>query len=349
MKTLLQSGFLLFCLATLTSTGCRERAEHSEAHWLTMGTFASLTVSATDAGRLPELKELAQACMERLNQSASIYLTDSEISELNAQAGKDPVDLLPGTLNLLRQANHYSTLSGGAFDVTVAPAVRSWGFSGGESPTALPGSETLAALRALVDYKQLTLSGTSAHLNRTGMMVDLGGIAKGAAVDLCYEELREADVTSALVNLGGNMRCHGTASDTRCWRIGIRNPFDGEDMLGSLQMQSGMAIATSGNYERFVEIDGVRYSHLIDPRTGMPSKGMAGVTVLSNSATEADAMSTALFIMGMQEGNALVSSLPTSEALFVPDRVPIEIWITAGLDGVFVPLDKYTTCVTVLP
>jgi len=314
-----------------------------------MGTFASLTVSARDAGRLPELKATAQTCMERLNRSASIYLADSEISQLNAHAGEAPVDLSPSTLNLLRQAHQYSTLSGGAFDATVAPAVLSWGFSGGTPPTTLPDSEALSALCALVDYTQLTLSDTSAYLEKRGMMVDLGGIAKGAAVDLCYEEMKAAHVTSALINLGGNMRCHGTASDTRCWRIGIRNPFDGEHMLGSLQMKSGMAIATSGNYERFTEIDGVRYSHLIDPRTGMPSNGMAGVTVLSHSATEADAISTALFIMGIDEGNELVASLPTSEALFVPDRLPVEIWITAGLDDVFVPLDRYAACVTVLP
>jgi len=313
-----------------------------------MGTFASLTLPGEAAEQLESLSARATDCFSSVNNALSIYSTNSELSRLNLSAGVAPAPLSPESLDVLRLSLKYAELSDGCFDPTVAPLVQFWGFSGGTPPERMPSDTAVKAARNSVGYRYLEIHDDSAYLSRPGMKVDLGGIAKGYAVDLCYERLADNNSVSMLINLGGNIRCHGTATRNRQWRIGVRNPFDGAKTIGALELASGMAVATSGSYERFVTIGGERYSHLIDPRTGRPSRGIAGVTALSSSATEADAMSTVLFIMGMEESRKVLSSLPSCQALFVPDRHPMEIWITPGLQALFTPNPEHAARVRVL-
>jgi thiamine biosynthesis lipoprotein len=129
----------------------------------------------------------------------------------------------------------------------------------------------------------------------------------------------------------------------------VRNPFEKEGLVGILRLPDGLATATSGNYEQFIELDGVRYTHIIDPRTGFPTRGMAGVTVVSPTATEADALSTALFILGPEEGQRTLERCPGSRALWIPDRQPIEILVGRGLEGIFEPASGYAGAVKPLP
>ena len=134
-----------------------------------------------------------------------------------------------------------------------------------------------------------------------------------------------------MVDLGGNIRCAGCARPGTPWKIGVRNPFRRDEIIGALALPDGMAVATSGNYERFVTIAGQRYAHILDPRTGYPVKGMAAVTVVSTNAVEADALSTALFVMGLRRGAEWLVHRSGPEALFVPDIQPPQAWITRGM------------------
>ncbi len=335
--------FLLFL-----ALSCRREAGPVSRQWEAMGTFASVSVPAGATDTLSPCVTEASACFAEFNALFSTYSETSEISRLNRAAGVAAVTVSSPTGEMLRLARHYGELTHGAFDISVAPLMQLWGFRGGNPPTALPDAARLEGLLPLVDYRRVELSEGSARLPLEGMRVDLGGIAKGFAVDACFDRLVRAGYGEVLINLGGNMRGRGSAAPSRAWRVGVRHPFDRSKLVGALALPDGRAVATSGNYEKFMEVDGQRYAHIMDPRTGFPVQGMAGVTVLSRSAVEADALSTALFVAGMQGAGEILARAPGSEALLIPDRRPIEIHITPGFAAHFTPLPAYEDAVCVM-
>jgi thiamine biosynthesis lipoprotein len=228
--------------------------------------------------------------------------------------------------------------SGGAFNPAVGPLVEAWGFFRGGAAHDFPPSETaIAEALALCDFAQVELHGNGAtRLNREGMRLDFGAIAKGYAVDVAFERLLAAGHSNLIVNLGGNMRCEGERPGGGLWRVAVRDPrggLDGEAM-GMLRLGGGLAVATSGDYEQFFELDGRRYSHIMDPRTGRPVAGMAQVTVVARTAAEADALSTACFVLGAEAGAALLAKHPGSGAMFV--TVDESGALTATMAGDFV-------------
>ncbi|NQU40553.1 MAG: FAD:protein FMN transferase [Lentisphaerae bacterium] len=327
-------AIVLLCVLSLS---CRRASPPLSEHWSTMGTFASVSVGAGRAEELAACVRQTKEVFEDLNQRLSTYVDASEISQLNDAAGGEPVALSTTTRDMLRLSIHYAEMSGGAFDVSVAPLMHLWGFRGGEPPVALPEAVALERLLPLVDFRLIEQSATGARLPWPGMRIDLGGIAKGYAVDRGFEALEQAGHHDILVNLGGNMRAIGSPEPGRAWRVGVRNPFDLTALLGTVELADGWSLATSGNYEQFIEIGGTRYAHIMDPRTGAPVQGMAGVTLLSRRAVEADALSTALFVAGLVGAPAILALAPDSEALLVPDRQPLEIYMTPGFARHFTP------------
>jgi len=316
--------------------------------WQVMGTYAGISLPGSAQDRLTECVEAAAAIYRELDATLSVYKSDSEISRLNQFAGIRPVAVSSQTSKVIQLALDYAELTDGSFEPTVVPLVRLWGFSGGATPIRMPEASLVDAARRKVDYRRLILQGNTAYLEEAGMGVDLGGIAKGYAVDTAYSRLLELDVRDMLVDLGGNMRCRGRAQGSRDWKVGVRNPFVRSENIGVLALTGGAAVATSGNYERFVVIDGERFSHIIDPRTGYPARGLAGVTVISDTAVSADALSTALFVMGADRGMEVLARLPECQALFVPDSQPLEIWITPGFRKYFTPNPELENAVKVL-
>jgi len=182
-----------------------------------------------------------------------------------------------------------------------------------------------------------------------GMAVDLGGIAKGYAVDRAFDYCRSAGIKDFLIDLSGNMRVSGRPQWGEDWQIGVRDPFDRSRLIGKVALPSGMALATSGSYERFVEIGGQRYSHIIDPRTGYPVTGTAGVTILCGDATTADGLSTSFFVVGLKGTARLLQRTPGAEVLILPDKYPLEIWLTPGFAKTFVPIPELSKAVRLLP
>lgn len=324
----------------LAAAGCRPQPPAHE-EFTVMGTVASIMVEPGRRSELGRYTAIARAVFDEVNQRMSLYRDDSELAGLNRAAGGTPVTVSPGLRDVLLLSKRYSELTGGAFDVTVAPLVRLWGFSGGARPDGVPDAERIRAALALVGSDRLTVDGDRARLSTPGMMIDLGGIAKGYAVDVCVARLLEAGATNFLVNLGGNMRAIGHPRRGDAWRIGVRNPFRRDETIGTLRLESGQAVATSGNYERFIEIDGKRYTHIIDPRTGMPLVGMAGVTVTAPTAGDSDGLSTGLFILGVERGTALVRTQPGAGALFVPDSQPPTAYVTPEFAARFDPVPAW--------
>jgi len=325
--------------------GCSAAKEPLKQHWLAMGTFASVTVPAEESENLDRYARIARGSLLELEQLLSVYDPKSEISRINRAAGGPAVPVSAHTMEVLTLAVDYAKKTGGCFDPTIGPLMRLWGFNS-PPPPRVPPQADLQSARRLVGYGHIALANETAHLDSPGTELDLGGIAKGYAVDICYRRLKRIKARSALLNLGGNMRCCGTArrlppgndadeQPVAFWKVGVRDPFRPDRIVGTIRMPPGAAVATSGDYERFVTIGDEQYAHIMDPRTGYPVKGMAAVTVLSTSALEADVMSTALFVMGIDQSRELLGGLFECQALFIPDRLPLELWITAGFREYF--------------
>ena len=327
----------------LLSAGCRPAQEPLRIQWPTMGTVAA--VQCADHAAAPQARDIAQTAFDGLNTELSAWSSDSVLMKVNRAAGSsEPVPVSSSFETVLRFALAVSGESDGAFNPLIGPVMRAWGFNGAASRPTPPDAAELRAAAALADWRTVELvsraNGAALRLPAAGMQLDLGAIAKGYAVDLAWERLKAAGHTNLLIDLGGNLRSIGEAAPGRNgWRTGVRNPFEQGTLIGSFLMRDGEAVATSGNYERFVEIEGIRYAHIMDPRTGTPVTGMAGTTVVAPTAMLADALSTTIFILGPQKGAALLRSHPGCEALWIPDTpTNLTVYATPGMAARLTPI-----------
>ena len=257
--------------------------------------------------------ELAMKEFLRLEALWTTWSKDSDISRINAKAGKEPVAVSAETFEVLQRANAGSAQSNGLFDVTFAPLGELWKFE--RAPEShvevklerVPTAAEVSTRRALVDWHKLKLdpAAKTVLLEKAGMAIHLGGIGKGAAVDRVVALLRARGFKDFTVQAGGDLFCAGKNGE-RPWRIGIAHPREKGRLVGWLDV-SDAAFSTSGDYERFTIIEGVRYHHLIDPRTGYPASASQSVTVLTPTATDAEILTKTVFILGEEEGMAALN------------------------------------------
>lgn len=325
---------IMITIALLTCCSCSRGPQ--ERAWFVMGTYASVSTGGCDRGRIDEAEKLAAAEFRRLEEMWSHYSDSSEVSRLGKGEG-GYVSVSPDTFELLSLSVQMAQRTEGCFDPTVGPLVDLWGI-GRQKEFAVPADSEIERVSALCGWRGIELGeGSSVRFAVKGMSFDPGAIGKGLAVDKCSDLLRKAGFSDFMINLGGNMRCFGSARRGRSWRVGVRDPFRRGEILGVLELSGGMAVATSGNYERFVEKDGRRYAHILNPVNGRPVEGMAGVTVAGASAAEADALSTALFVAGLEGGMRILSGFAGAEAIFIPDQTPVQLCISKGMAGYFTP------------
>ena len=304
-------------------TGCGSKRQLARCQWLTMGTIAA--VQSSTLAEAQRARDSVQPIFTQVNARFSTWQKETELSAINRAAGTDtPTALSPEMKTVIASSLSMSRESEGAFNPLVGSLMAVWGFGNGATPSETPSQDALQAATLLADWRSIRFtaeaSAATLYLPRKGMKLDLGAIAKGYAVDVAYEKLTQSGYTNILIDLGGNLRAMGEASSGRGgWRTGIRNPFAEEICIAQFLLTNGEAVATSGNYERFVEINGIRYAHIMDARTGRPVRGMAGVTVIAPSAMLADALSTTLFVLGPEKGRALLKRYPNCEALWIPD------------------------------
>ena len=333
----LAGGLVLSGLAGCRETRRDEGGRTARQTWPAMGAFASVTVPRQEREHLADYAAAARARVQELEERLSLFKPDSELSRLNQAAGAGPVPLSTETLTALGLALRYAHKSDGAFDPTADPLLRLWGLRGNTPTATVPNERDLETTLERVGYAGVRLDPTrgTASLERAGMRIDLGGIAKGYAADAVHERLRTMGAENFMVNLGGDMRMRGGPAAGTPWRLGVRDPFDRARFLGILELDGDWGVATSGNYERFVELEGQRYAHILDPRSGRPVRGMASVTVVAPTAAQADALSTALFVLGLEDGVALLKKMDRCEALFVLDGDPPDLRVTPGLQSQF--------------
>lgn len=305
--------FAIAVLAIAILAGCAVEAPYTVDTFV-MGTQAWVTLYGLDEEEAERIAGEALRELHRIEGLMSTWRERSEISLLNASADGVMRPASRELYTVVDSALHYAALTGGAFDITVRPLVRLWGFQGGTA--RIPTEAEIDSALARAGYGRIKLDANLPGISLpAGMELDLAGIAKGYAVDRCAAMLAGRGVTSALVNLGGNIYALGTPPGKRGWAVGIREARGARSTVGVLMLKDA-AVATSGNYENFVEIEGKRYGHIIDPRTGRTVDHMLSVTVVAHTAIAADALSTGLFVLGTEQGSALVERLNGVKALF---------------------------------
>lgn len=263
--------------------------------------------------------------MASLEQTLSRFVATSEVAKINEQSG-EWVRVSPQTLELVQLGVEMGHLSDGAFDITVGPLLDLWGFGTGDY--AVPSEEELVLALEKIDYTQVEVDSKNSSVRiPQGFIMDLGGIAKGFIVDQGIQILRNAKVQRSIINAGGDIGVVGTRPDNQPWRVGVQDPSDPSEIRWILPLNNN-SVVTSGDYQRFFTKDGQRYHHILNPKTGYPAQGLRSVTVVGPDTATSDALSTAIFVLGWDQGKALVTSLPDVEAVLVSDA---EVWISPGL------------------
>ena len=282
-----------------------------------MGTLVEFTLMDGAADRFDAAAEAGFAEIARLEGLLSSYSPTSDVTRIStAGGGGGPVRVAPEVVEVVSKALEIAELSGGAFDPTIGALAGVWGWSGESGK--VPSEEELARLLPLVDYTRIRVDedASTVELTGPGRALNLGGVAKGYIVARAIEKLKAGGVTRGIVRAGGDLTVFQTAKRPRPFKIGIRHPREAEKLLGEALVTGG-AVTTSGDYERFFIKDGVRYHHILDPATGMPARGSRSVTIVAEDPTRADALSTAVFVMGPEAGMALIERLDGVEGVIV--------------------------------
>jgi thiamine biosynthesis lipoprotein len=283
----------------------------------------------TDAGRaaLPGALAAAFDEVDRIDRLMSHYKPESPLSRLNRQAAQGPVRVEPELFAFLAECLRYSRESDGAFDVTVGPLMKAWGFFRGEG--RLPRDDEIAEVRARVGYRHVMLDAASGTVRfaRPGVELDLGGIGKGYAVDRAVEVLRARGVTAALVSAGGSTTYGlGAPPGQPGWSVSVADPVHTSRSAIAVVLRD-RALSVSGSYEKSFEVDGVRYAHIMDPRTGRPVQGMLSVAVIAPTGMQGDALDNVLFVQGIEKGRATVTRYPGVDAYFFAAGTAREWWM----------------------
>jgi thiamine biosynthesis lipoprotein len=300
-----------------------------------MGSVLEITLADSKPHRDCDALEAAFAEASRIERLLSAFRPESELSRINRDAPRGPVKADPELLWLIGEALRYSRASDGAVDVTVAPLMRLWRFRddrNGGMPLAPPSHEEIRSLLARVGSEHVTVdsdAGTVAY-DAPGVELEFGGMGKGYAVDAVVRVLRAHGISSALVTFGSTTYAIGRPPGQRAWRIGIRHPRDAARVLAAVRLVD-RAIATSGDYEQWIRIAGLRYGHILDPRSGRPAAGASSASVVALTALEADAFSTAAFVLGPQQGAAMLDRQGFEGMMVSDDRgrlatIPTEGW-----------------------
>jgi thiamine biosynthesis lipoprotein len=317
----------IFCLATQWIACGRQEAGPRAYPFQgeTMGTTYTVKVvvgGELSAEKQKEIEQRIESELDEVNAKMSHYDADSELSRFNRSEDTTAFSVSEETFGVFREALEIAEMTGGAFDITVGPLVNLWGFGPDARPETVPSDDEIGELLEQVGYEKLELEQETLSLRKStpALQCDLSAIAKGFGVDQVVEALDEVGMTDYMVEVGGEVRTLGLNDRGQAWRIGIERPISEGRVIEKVIALGGWAMATSGDYRNYYEVDGVRYSHMIDPRTGRPiTHRLASVTVVGKRCTRADGLATALFILGPDEGYQLAVEQDLAVLFMVKD------------------------------
>lgn len=321
MAAALLLGFISTAAAAQTST--TPALSRYEASHRAMGTVYTIAAYGSDQVYVSEVVRQAFEVVDRLDQQMSNYKPDSELSAINRDAGHEEVLVEPRLFGLLQDSLRFSQETDGAFDVTVGPLMKAWGFFRGRG--RLPSPQEIHTLLGSIGYQhvQLDAARRTIRFDKPATEIDLGGIAKGYAVDRVVRLLREDHISAALVSAGASsIYALGAPPGENAWHIHLRDPFDATKSADVIDLKN-YSLSTSGDYVKFFVLGGKMYSHIMNPHTGMPVENMLSTAVAAASTTDSDALSTAYYVMGVDASRRYAGSHPNLAALFyVPGGQP---------------------------
>lgn len=332
LKYLILYTLLIFSLFNFM--GCSKNNKDSSPLTRTesiMGTVVKITLYDSN-----DLKILDKAFdrVREIEKSVSINQEGTLLDEVNNSSGISPVKVDEDTFKIVQKGIDYSKLSNGLFDITIGPLVKLWSI--GLPEARVPSQEEIENVLGYINYNDIELNENdrSIFLKNPNMIIDLGGIAKGYAADEISEVLTENGVNSAIIDLGGNVYTHGKKITGEDWNVGIQNPLSSRgDVLGTIKVNN-KSIVTSGTYERFIEQDGIKYHHILNPKTGYPyENNISGISIISYKSIDGDALSTSVFAMGVEDGLAFIESQSNIEAIFV--TTDKNIYLSSGVKDIF--------------
>jgi thiamine biosynthesis lipoprotein len=324
----------LIAAAFLTVSCSRPSQPVSENEFL-LGTNCVVTIyDRTNR----EVFEKVFSRIREIHQTMSMQVADSEVRLINEEAGKTAVPVSADTLYVIKEGLRYSKLSDGRFDISIGPLVELWSI--GTEYARIPEPEEIQAVLPLIDYRLVRIDedASTVYLEKKGMQLDLGGIAKGYASDEARRILLEEGIEHAIIDFGGNIWAVGERPQNRQWRIGIQDPEKERGRYAGILTLTDATVVTSGIYERYFFVDGTRYHHILDPDTGYPFRNeLASVSVTTTEGIFSDAVSTILFTFGLEEGFRFASRFPGLEAIFIEKNGTITL--TEGIEDSFSTLE----------
>jgi thiamine biosynthesis lipoprotein len=320
--------FYLFPLILALIPYAANSATLYKFHQVAMGTAIEITLIGDNEEAATKAALRALQEMKRIEQLMSPWIESSDVFRINQSSGKEWVKISHETLAVIKKAQEISELSDGRFDITVGPLAELWRKA--REKKIPPSAEEVKEKLGLVNFKNIEIDREGkVFLKKKGMAIDLGGIAKGYAVDRAFELLKSLGYKNLIVNAGGDLRVGGLKNN-QPWSIGIQHPREPENFLAKISI-SDMAVATSGDYERFFIYEGKRYHHIFNPKDGFPTDDCQSVTILCKEGMMADALATAVFVLGPGKGYALCQKLAGVDCLIVDKEG--KIIFTPGLKG----------------
>ena len=319
---LVRADMIMFFLSFILTvgSGCVDLSPVSPAvvvkrMQMHMGTLVSITAVASSDQAANRAIDAGFKEVKRLEQLLSTWIPESELSHVNVSAGKTPVQVGPDTLAVVQGAIQVAEMTDGGFNIAIGPAVDSWSVLDDQR---IPTESDLKALRPLVDLQAVHVDvwKRTIFLEKAGMRIDVGGIGKGYAADQAVDALQRAGAVAGVVALSGDIKTFGRLPGGKMFPVGIQHPRQEGAVVAWIDLQDE-AISTAGDYERFFERDGIRYHHILDPRTLQPARSCQSVTVIAREGVWADGLDTGIFVMGPERGMELVEQLPDVEAIIV--------------------------------
>ena len=284
-----------------------------------MGSRFEITIVAKDKITANAYIDSSSAEITRIENLISDWIPTTQVSEINKNAGIKPVKVDLELLELTERAINFSKISDGAFDISFAAAEKIWKFDG--SMTTIPTPEEVKESVKKIGYKNIIIDreNTTIFLKFPGMKIGFGSIGKGYAADKTKQLMISKGVSAGIINASGDINTWGKQPNGKPWTVGITNPIKKQKIISVFEI-SGTAIVTSGSYEKFIEIDNKRYSHIIDPRTGYPAKGISSVTIFAESAELANGISTSVMVLGKENGLQLIKNTPGILGIIIDDK-----------------------------
>ncbi len=284
-----------------------------------MGSGFQITVVAKDSAQAYSAIAAGIQEIKRIEKLISSWDSTSETSEINSSAGIKPCKISKELFQLIHRAKKLSQLTDGAFDISYASMDAIWKFDG--TMQKMPAKNEITESVSLVGFERIILNHEeqTVWLQQKGMKIGFGAIGKGYAADMAKKVMQDIGITAGIVNASGDMNTWGNQINGKPWTVAITNPLNKEKAFATLPITDG-AVVTSGNYEKFILLDGKRYSHIIDPRTGYPSSGIVSVTVFAPKAELADALATSVFVMGKEIGLDRINQIPGVECIIIDEE-----------------------------